>query len=148
MRQVILAALTAFGWVSPLSAGPAADRIADVYRDVAPSLTARTKNLFTGPAARQFSARDRAVANGGEMGCVDFDMSLDAQDYDEDELARTLRLDETVNGDDAIVVAHFDLFGRPTEIEWTMRRVGGEWKVADIASRTNGWRFSEFDCSR
>jgi stress response protein SCP2 len=63
---------------------------------------------------------------------------------------RTLEFSETVMGDEGEVTATFEHFpdqqNDPSTIVWTLRRIDGEWKVADIASPGRGWRLSAFDC--
>ena len=33
------------------------------------------------------------------------------------------------------------------QIEWTLKKVGSDWKVTDISSATSDWKLSEFDCN-
>jgi hypothetical protein len=93
---------------------------------------------------------DALSSNGEEVGCIDFVLAIDAQDYDEKELAKTLQISGEDEGDSATVTAKFSLFedqadsGR--EIVWSLRNVDGDWKVSDIESKTDNWKLSEFEC--
>ena len=46
----------------------------------------------------------------------------------------------------AMVIARFTNFGESREIEWTLVKEGGAWKVSDIANNALGWRVSQFNC--
>ena len=103
------------------------------------------RDRFTGAAKAYLDANDLAWAENEEA-CLDFGLTVDAQDYDEAEIARTLQLKESVQGDGAIVMADFTMFGVKRTLEWTLEREGRSWLVADIMSLTGGWRLSEFSC--
>ena len=101
----------------------------------------------TEPALAVFR-KSAASATDGEVGCIDFVVTADGQDYDDAEIAKSLELKdrgEDANGDTEIA-ARFDLFSEPHEVVWTMREEDGVWKVADIASKTSRWRLSEMTC--
>jgi len=132
-------------------AGPASDAVRRFYQPEVgfePDLALR--DHFVDPAKSIFEKNDRLSNNGDEIGCIDFVLAIDAQDLDQDEIDRTLKLTEKATGDTAVVTATFRLFpgeeGYPREIVWDLRQVDGAWKVADIASITNDWRLSEFSC--
>lgn len=65
-------------------------------------------------------------------------------------MARTLKLTEDVKGDKATVTAKFNLFPTGEEagrsIVWSLKQVGGAWKIADIAAGTGDWKLSDFEC--
>lgn len=48
------------------------------------------------------------------------------------------------------MTASFDLFpegddaGR--EMHWTLKKIDGKWKIADIASKTSDWTLSKLEC--
>jgi hypothetical protein len=150
MKSIIAAAILA-ATASAAQAGEAAETVGGFYSAVEfePDLTMR--DLFIDPAKAKFEENDKLSGNGAEVGCIDFVLSIDAQDYDEKVLARTLQLLEEGNGDDATVTATFSLFdGQPDsarEIVWSLKNVDGDWKVSDIESRTNDWKLSAFDCN-
>ncbi|MEQ1953325.1 hypothetical protein [Mesorhizobium sp. CN2-181] len=136
---------------APALAGPAADAVRYFYSPVTSESDPQNRERFTDPAKKIFEQNDAAVEGGEEIGCIDFALAVDAQDLDDGEVSRTLRLDEKVSGGDATVTAYFNLFpGEPEskrEIVWTLKKVGGDWKVADIESPQNQWKLSEFDCA-
>ena len=78
--------------------------------------------------------------------CIDFSPALAAQDWDEAELKKSLKLDEKADGDKAVVLATFKLFDNDTEVEWDLAKSGDSWKVTDIASKADEWRLSEIKC--
>lgn len=127
-------------------AGPASDAVRYFYDNLGEETLEENRDRYTGPARAYLDANDRVWAEREEV-CLDFAFAIDAQDYDEEELARTLVLDETVNGRAALVVARFSLFGEPRNIEWNLADEGGAWKVSDVAGVDGeGWRLSEFVC--
>ena len=121
-------------------AGPASEAVAYIYTKILGEESfPENRDRFTGPVKAYFDANDTKY-------CIDFSLPVDGQDFDEEEIAGTLRLEETVSGDTAMVKAHFLLFEEPRTMEWTLRRVGGQWKIADIGNRENDWRASELKC--
>lgn len=130
---------------SPALAGPAADAVRFFYDHAGTEMEEANRDRFTGPARELLDANDRSWEEYGEV-CIDFAFPIDGQDFDEDEIARTLTLDETVSGASAVVNARFSLFGEPRHIEWSLAREGNAWKVADVASPETGWRLGEITC--
>lgn len=126
----------------PAAAGEAGDVVKAFYDDPAALSDTDKRGLFTGPALAFLNASD-AAWDRDETVCIDFGFAVDAQDYDDAEIQRTLKLDETVSGDTASVIAQFDNFGQPTRIEWTLSKDAGRWLVSDIASEANQWRVSD-----
>lgn len=129
---------------TPGFAGPASDAVRFFYASPGAELEPANRDRFTGEAKAVLDANDKAEL------CIDFMLGIDAQDFDQAELDRTLRLDETLSGDAATVDAHFTLFpGDPAaeqSVVWTLRQVDGAWKVADIESQAGEWRLGGFDC--
>jgi hypothetical protein len=65
----------------------------------------------------------------GEVGVLDFDVFVNGQDWDFDEV----EVEETDRSDaDASVVARFDNFGEPQEVSYYFVNEGGEWLIDDI----------------
>ncbi|KQZ15846.1 MULTISPECIES: hypothetical protein [unclassified Mesorhizobium] len=134
-------------------AGPAADAVKFFYTPVKFEPDAKYRDRFTEPVTKLFALNDEALRkNPDQMPCIDFDPGLDAQDFDQKTVSRTLKLDETISGDTAEVTARFDLFpegegeGSRREMIWSLKQVGGSWKVADLTSKTNGWTLSTLEC--
>jgi len=147
MSVRIIAALSLVLGSAPAAlAGPAADAVRYFYDNPGAELLEENRDRFTGAARAVLDANDRMWAESEDV-CIDFGITVDAQDFDEDEIARTLALDERVAGDAAEVTARFSLFDEPRTIAWHLLQEGGAWKVADIAGLDGeGWRMSEFDC--
>ena len=148
---LLLAALCASMPVAAV-AGPAGDAVRFFYTpEVRFEADSDYRDRFTEPVTKLFELNDAAIAkNPDQLACIDFDPGLDAQDFDQSTLNKTLKLSEQVNGDSAQVTATFRLFAddddSDREMLWSLKKVGGDWKIADIASRTHNWRLSELGC--
>lgn len=146
-RHVLLAAVIVLVPQAAL-AGPAADAVKFFYSPVKWEADPQYRDRFVEPAKTLFDLNDQTPE--GEMGCIDFGPGVDAQDYDDATIKKTLKLDEKVDGDTAQVTANFTLFpegeGNERQMLWTLKNVGGAWKIADIESVTNGWKLSGLEC--
>jgi hypothetical protein len=148
MRRLMLAAILSLS-ASPALAGPASDAVRFFYEPVKWEADSEYRDRFTGPAKALFDQNDKTPE--GEMGCIDFGPGIDAQDYDDATIEKTLKLSEELKGDTATVTAQFTLFPDQSEeakreIRWSLANEGGTWKIADIVSVTNGWKLSELEC--
>jgi hypothetical protein len=141
---VLLAGLAMISAPIAAWAGPASDAVAFFYASPSAEFEQANRDRFADPARSVLDSNDRAEL------CIDFVPSIDAQDFEQSEIDRTLKLDEVVSGSDATVNAYFNLFPGQSDSErliiWTLKQVGGEWKVADIMSDTSQWLLSEFEC--
>ena len=150
MKSIIAVAILA-ATLSAAQAGEATETVRGFYTDVDFEPDPAMRDRFVDPARAKFEENDKLSGNGAEVGCIDFVLSIDGQDYDEKVLAKTLQLSEEDNGDEATVTATFSLFdGQPDsarEIVWSLNNVDGDWKVSDIESRTSDWKLSTFDCN-
>lgn len=129
----------------PVLAGEPSDVVKAFYDDPGSEYQLENRDRFVDPVLNFLNASD-AAWNRDETICIDFVFSIDGQDFDLEEIAKTLKLDETVKGDTATVLAHFNNFDQPTEVEWTFKHEASGWKVSDIASLTNDWRVSTMSC--
>lgn len=129
----------------PVLAGEPSDVVKAFYDDPGSEYQLENRDRFVDPVLNFLNASD-AAWNRDETICIDFVFSIDGQDFDLEEIAKTLKLDETVKGDTATVLAHFNNFDQPTEIEWTLKHDAGVWLVSDIASAANDWRVSSMNC--
>jgi hypothetical protein len=134
---------------APGLAGPTSDAVRYFYTPVKWEADPASRDRFTGPAKALFDLNDKTPE--GEIGCIDFGPGIDAQDYDDDTIGKTLKLSESVQGDTATVTATFALFPDHSdeakrEIRWLLAREAGTWKIADIVSVTSGWTLSDLEC--
>jgi hypothetical protein len=148
MRRTMLA-LTMSLAALPAVAGPASDAVRFFYVPVQWEADPQFRDRFTGPAKTLFDLNDKMPE--GEIGCIDFGPGIDAQDYDDATIKKTLKLSEEVTGDTATVTATFTLFPDHSEeakrdMRWLLAREGGKWKISDIVSVTSGWTLSELEC--
>lgn len=147
-RHLALAAFLSLACV-PAFAGPASDLVRFFYVPVQWEADPQFRDRFTGPAKELFDLNDKMPE--GEIGCIDFGPGIDAQDYDDATIRKTLKLTEEVSGDQATVTARFTLFPDHSEeakreIQWVLAKEDGKWKIADIVSVTSGWKLSELEC--
>ncbi|MCO5163048.1 MAG: YbjP/YqhG family protein [Mesorhizobium sp.] len=147
-RHLALAAFLSLACV-PAFAGPASDLVRFFYVPVQWEADPQFRDRFTGPAKELFDLNDKMPE--GEIGCIDFGPGIDAQDYDDATIKKTLKLSEEVSGDQATVTARFTLFPDHSEeakreIQWVLAKEDGKWKIADIVSVTSGWKLSELEC--
>jgi hypothetical protein len=133
-------------------AGPASDAVKFFYVPAVKfEADAQYRDRFTQPVTRLFDLNDQAIKkHPDEVACIDFDPGLDAQDFDQKSVSKTLKLSEKLDGDDAEVTASFNLFSEgddsKREMVWSLRKVDGRWKVSDIASKTSDWKLSALEC--
>lgn len=126
-------------------AGPASDAVAAFYKNPDAAFDPAERDRFVDPARALLDANDRLWEEQQEA-CIGFSFVADGQDWDEDEIAGSLELTETVQGEGAVVMARFANFGETRTLEWTLRRAGRGWRVADVMSVEEGWRLSELTC--
>ncbi len=152
-RALLLVALCFFA--SAAQAGPASDAVKFFYvPQVRFEADAKYRDRFTEPVTKLFELNDEAQRkNPDQIACIDFDPGLDAQDFDQKTVSKTLRLVESLDGDAGTVTATFTLFpagsgdeGSAREMVWSVKKVDGRWKIADIASKTNRWTLSQLEC--
>lgn len=152
MRLPLLLAALSIAVPTVALAGPAANAVKFFYVPAVKfEADADYRDRFTEPVTKLFDLNDQATKkNPGEVPCIDFDPGLDAQDFDQKSVSKTLKLTETVDGDSAEVTATFNLFaegdGSQREMHWSLKKIDGKWKIADIASKTNGWTLSQLEC--
>lgn len=153
MKLPVFAAIACLAVPAGAHAGPASDAVKFFYvPQVRFEADAKYRDRFTAPVTRLFELNDQAQRkNPDQVSCIDFDPGLDAQDFDQKTVSRTLKLTESLDGDEGTVTATFDLFpdaeeGGAREMVWSLKKIDGKWKIADIASRTNDWTLSQLEC--
>ena len=137
----LLSAAAALPPVTALANEDAVATVRGFYEN--PDRDERDPSRFTDPALETLK-RAAAEGGGGEESCVDFSFVFNAQDWDQDEVQRTLKLsDEPQSGGSDVVTADFSSFGEKQELLWTLQKVGDGWKVADVESLPDEWRLSD-----
>jgi hypothetical protein len=130
---------------------PAATRIDDpktfvteVYRRLAASQTTHSSytapdNIYT-PRLEKLLREDKRKAKG-EVGCLDFDFWLNAQDW----TVTHLTITSVDDGQDRkTVIAKFRNLGEPQEIHFDFRKSAGRWLLDDVHSMSAPpWTLSE-----
>jgi hypothetical protein len=147
--SVLFAAAILALTLKPALAGEAEDFVRTFYTDIQDEADPQYRDKFVDPAKAKLDENDKTP--DGDVGCVDGILALDAQDYDDAVVKKTLKLDEKASGDTATVTAKFSVFddNQPEsarEVIWSLKKVGGAWKVADIAAPADDWKLSELDC--
>ncbi len=152
LPALMAAAVLSIALPAAALAGPASNAVKFFYvPEVRFEADAKYRDRFTEPVTKLFDLNDKASKNNpDEVACLDFDPGLDAQDFDQKTLTKTLKLAETVNGDTAEVTAKFSLFPEgddsKREMVWSLKKVDGKWKIADITSKTSNWTLSALEC--
>ncbi len=146
MNRIVLS-LT-FSLLSGIAfAGQPMDVVKPFYADPGSELGAENVDKYTGKANEVMKLSNDPSSDGA---CIDFMLSVDAQDFEEDVLKKSLNITEALAGDQATVVATFKLFKDDTEdkeIDWEMEKVDGAWKIADIYPKDKSWKLTTFDCA-
>ena len=138
---VLLSAATALPPVTALANEDAISTVRAFYEQ--PDRDEHDPSRFTGPALETLK-RAAAEGGGGEESCLDFSFVFDAQDWDQEEVQRTLKLSDELRSDGSdVVTADFSSFGDKQELLWTLQKVGDGWKVADVESLPDEWRLSD-----
>ena len=152
MKPIVLAVAMSIALPCAALAGQASNALKFFYvPDVKFEADAKYRDRFTEPVIKLFEANDKAQKEKpDEVSCIDFDPGLDAQDFDQKTLSKTLKLAEAVSGDTAEVTASFNLFPESDdskrEMVWSLKKVDGKWKIADITSKTSDWKLSALGC--
>ncbi|WP_214386812.1 hypothetical protein [Aminobacter anthyllidis] len=131
--------------VTPAMAGTAVEAVKPFYDRIGLELDPAERGRFVDPAKAVFDARDR-LEKSEQGDCIDTNMPLDSVAYDKAELDKTLKIIGSETGDTAIVVAAFMAAGEPHRMQWKLKKVDGEWKIADLLSVTNEWALSQYQC--
>lgn len=141
MKQFCFAVAFLFGSV-PAYAGTPTESVRFFYDNIGAEFDVENRERFAGKAQKVLDS----TAVETEEPCIDFALALDAQDYDEAEIAKSLKLAESIDGLTAIVDATFLIFGEPREVLWALEKTGEDWKVTDIFSPDEDWRLTKMEC--
>lgn len=126
-------------------AGTPTEVVRPFYEVIGSEVDPALRERFVDPARQVLDQADKLRASG-EGECFDPNPALDGVQADKAEIGRTLKFAESVRGETAIVVVAFRVAGEPHRMQWKLRRVGAEWKVADLLSVTNEWALSQYQC--
>lgn len=141
------------GW-SPAEAAPAAAPVQPgsptavvrpFYDQVNLEIDPAERGHFIDPAKTVLDKSD-ALRKSGQGECLDPNMALDNADYDKDEIDKSLKTLEAINGDQAKVIVAFVVAGNPHRLEWKFKKVDGDWKISDLLSVTGEWALSQYQC--
>ncbi len=152
MRLTVLVAVLSTALPAAAFAGPASDAVKFFYVPAVKfEAEEQYRDRFTEPVTKLFDLNDQATKkHPDEVACIDFDPGLDAQDFDQKSVSKTLKLSEKRDGDNAEVTASFSLFSEgddsKREMVWSLKKIDGKWKVSDIASKTSDWKLSALEC--
>ena len=140
----ILSAI-AFAAVISLSSAHAATKIddpvkfvKDVYADYV-GKKPEPDDIYS-PRLEALFALDTKEA-GGEVGRIDFDPWIDAQDGTITGVSVTSAPVDNAPGR-KVVIARFKNEGKPHEVHFYFERTGGQWKLDDMRSMTDKWVLS------
>jgi hypothetical protein len=145
----IVATLGLLCLAGPAVAGPPEDLVRIFYNDVPDISAPELRRHFVDPALSVLARDEEMKQREGEMGCLDFIVQIDGQDFDPAVVDRTLAFEEVIEGDKATVTASFESFegaDAKQRIVWSLLESDGAWKVADIASPGGDWRLGEMAC--
>ena len=152
MRLTVLVAALSIALPAAAVAGPASNAVKFFYVPAVKfEADEQYRDRFTEPVTKLFDLNDQATKkNPDEVACIDFDPGLDAQDFDQKTVSKTLKLAEKLDGDNAEVTASFSLFsegdGSKRDMVWSLKKIDGKWKISDIASKTSDWTLSALEC--
>ncbi|RWN46744.1 MAG: DUF3828 domain-containing protein [Mesorhizobium sp.] len=152
MRLTVLVAALSIALPGAAVAGPASDAVKFFYVPAVKfEADEQYRDRFTEPVTKLFELNDQATKkNPDQVACIDFDPGLDAQDFDQKTVSKTLKLSEKLDGDNAQVTASFSLFyegdDSKREMLWSLKKIDGKWKISDIASKTSDWTLSALEC--
>jgi hypothetical protein len=152
MRLTVLVAALSIALPAAAVAGPASDAVKFFYVPAVKfEADEQYRDRFTEPVTKLFELNDQATkTNPDQVACIDFDPGLDAQDFDQKTVSKTLKLSEKLDGDNAQVTASFSLFSEggdsKREMLWSLKKIDGKWKISDIASKTSDWTLSALEC--
>ncbi|QKD04427.1 hypothetical protein [Mesorhizobium loti] len=130
---------------APIQPGSPTAVVRPFYNQVNLEVDPSQRGHFIDPAKTVLDKSD-ALRKSGQGECLDPNMALDNADYDKDEIDKSLKTIEAINGDQAKVVVAFVVAGNPHRLEWKLKKVGGDWKITDLLSVTGEWALSQYQC--
>ncbi|MDU9002357.1 hypothetical protein [Sedimentitalea todarodis] len=105
---------------------------------------AQRAQFFSRRMVAFFEAND-SYGNDLASACLDFALDIPGNDFDAQEIARTLSVSSTGDAEQTSVTASFTTFGQPAQIIYDFISEGGFMRIDDIAGP--GWRVSLMPCA-
>lgn len=141
----LVAVLFLAGLTSPALAGEPSEVVRQFYVQPGLELEQSARGNFIDPARKVLNQND-AIRQGGEDGCLDPALPFNDTNYDPAEVARTLKLEELVSGNEATVLAKFMAEGQEQAVQWRLKEIGITWRISDMISTSKDWALSRFQC--
>lgn len=145
MTAPVFAVLVLMAVASPALAGAPSEVVRPFYLQPGLELEQSARGNFIDPARKILNQNDE-IRQGGPDGCLDPALPFNDTKYDPAEVASTLKLEELVSGREATVLAKFMAEGQEQAVQWRLKEIGAEWRIADIVSTSKDWALSRFQC--
>jgi hypothetical protein len=142
---VPLVAVLLLAGLSPALAGEPSEVVRQFYVQPGLELEQSARGNFIDPARKVLNQND-AIRQGGPDGCLDPSLPFNDTNYDPAEVARTLKLEELVSGNEATVLAKFMAEGQEQAVQWRLKEIGTSWRISDMISTSKDWALSRFQC--
>ena len=145
MAAPVFAVLLLTIMATPALAGAPSEVVRPFYLQPGLELEQSARGNFIDPARKILNQNDE-IRQGGPDGCLDPALPFNDTKYDPAEVASTLKLEELVSGREATVLAKFMAEGQEQAVQWRLKEIGTEWRIADIVSTSKDWALSRFQC--
>lgn len=126
-------------------AGAPSEVVRPFYLQPGLELEQSARGSFIDPARKILNQNDE-IRQGGPDGCLDPALPFNDTAFDPAEVARTLKLEELISGNEATVVAKFIAEGLEQAVQWRLKEIGTTWRISDIISLSKDWALSRFQC--
>jgi hypothetical protein len=143
-RRLVLSILFSAAACPAFAASPQ-DVVRLFYEHTGAETDLALRSHFTDPALKILDDNDRLKA-AGEGECLDRNMAFDNTEPSAGEMGEAVKIAEAIRGETATVVATFVTGGERHRMEWRLKLVDGEWKIADLVSGTGDWALRQYFC--
>jgi hypothetical protein len=130
---------------APAAAATPLEVVRLFYRQAGAETDPALRSHFTDPVRTILDDNDRLISTG-EGECLDRNLAFAMADPAPSETGDAVKLVEAVRGEQATVVATFTAGGERYRMEWRLRLIEGEWKVADFLSADGELVLSRYNC--
>lgn len=145
MAAPLFAVVLLMMMIPPALAGQPSEVVRPFYLQPGLELEKSARSQFIDPARKILNQNDE-IRQGGPDGCLDPALPFNDTNFDPAEVARTLKLEELVGGNEATVVAKFMAEGQEQAVQWRLKAIGTEWRISDMISLSKDWALSRFQC--